>query len=153
METRGKTDVSRLLFALEGVRKTMREKREALCGARQAVTGDVILLPFALLYRWQDSSVTAYTNTVPLSIRAEGPQSTAELDTTSRYSSTALQHKPPSFCFKLASSLKRSVTAVTHFDTNMYCFVYVINISVQFSVVIAACLQDGFTPILLTWIK
>lgn len=90
METRGKTDVSRLLFALEGVTKTTREKREALCGARQAVTGDVILLPFALLYRWQDSSVTAYTNTVPLSIRAEGPQSTAELDTTSRYSSTAL---------------------------------------------------------------
>lgn len=32
----GKNRRYRLLFALEGVRKTMREKREALCGARQA---------------------------------------------------------------------------------------------------------------------
>lgn len=59
-------------------------------GKLHAATGDVILLLFALLYQWQDSSVTAYTNTVPLSIRAEGPQSTAELDTTSRYGSNAL---------------------------------------------------------------
>lgn len=59
-------------------------------GKLHAVTGDVILLLFALIYQRQDSSVTAYTNTVPLSIRAEGPQSTAELDTTSRYSSNAL---------------------------------------------------------------
>lgn len=68
----------------------MRERREELCAADKchAAIGDVILLLFptavSMAGRQRSSllsAAAAYTNTHPLSIRAQGPQSKKELDT------------------------------------------------------------------------